>query len=294
MGRGLTKVHLEKFDEFAFHNAGDFAPLAVLLDDKEATVAEHMEFLSSKNFSFYLTDDVEVARKLHRELKNDAVYFFDMHMNAVKEINGRSTNEGVTVGFTLICDITNDGQKNRLKHCATLTEYTMPPETEQYFNAVENNGQLIENVRKDTGFELFESCIRRYEDEYLKTIKGRMVKRNVRALEKAYAEIAPRWFNVRELSGLFGFVAADRTIWEQNQTEIFKCFSLPEQERLEALAYIREGLILFFGPSDIESQRNWMSTARNELDGKRVWDLLISGSMADLYAAANFVNRVIG
>ncbi len=59
-------MQLEKFDEFAFNNGGDFAPLAVLLDDKETTVTEHMEFLSSKNFSFYLTDDVEVARKLHK------------------------------------------------------------------------------------------------------------------------------------------------------------------------------------------------------------------------------------
>ncbi len=291
---GLNNLHLEQFDEYAFHSAGEFAPLAVLLDDKRATLDEHLEFLNSRHFSFYLTEDVDVARKLHKELKNDAIYFFDMHMNSVKEINGRPTNNGVTVGFTLICDITDDGKRNRLKHCATLTEYTMLADTERYFNAVKENGQEIGRIRKDTGLREFEACIDQYTIDYFESIKNRMIRRNVTALVKAYTEIAPPNFNPEEMSDLFGYVAADRRIWEQDQASLFQYFSLPDQERLEALAYIREGLILFFGSGDVEGQRNWISTTRTELNNRSVWELLISGSMADLYFATNFVNRVIG
>lgn len=158
---------------------------------------------------------------------------------------------------------------------------------------VRNEGQRIEVIRKDRGFSEFCEFVETYEANYSKGIKERILRKNVNALTKSYSKILP---DGRAAIGpqIFGYTGADEKIWQEENEMVLHCFSAADKERLEVLAYIREGLILFFGDNDHASQSNWIGLKREELGARSVWGLISSGSMADLFLAANFVNRVLG
>jgi hypothetical protein len=285
----------QTFEKYKFHDGGATSPVAVMLEDDDSTIEAHIKHLLGRNFSLYVTPDPMVAKRLYRTLRNEAIYFFDMHMTRFKRIGSRDTKSGVIVGFALICDITDDGRKDRIRFCSTLTEFESEKSTNSYMRMVENNGQPIINIRKDNEFAKFEELVSKYEAVYSQEIKVKAIKRNVEALASGYTRLAPADANAEnQIPSIFGYPGVDSNLWHKDRDAVYKHFSAPDRERCEVLAYILEGLILFFGDEDVESQSHWLSTKREEMSHRSAWELICSGSMSELFFVANFVNRVLG
>lgn len=280
-------------DGYKFFDAGSLAPAAVLFDDNFESVESHQKYLIDEGFSLLLTSKVEVAKKAFEERQNNAVYLFDMHMKRIKTIKGRETMQGLAVGLALVGDLTSDGTKANIKHCATLTDHDTNPEALPSYEYMKSNGQFIERLRKDK-FDDFKKFITIYRNDYNTTIKQNVMIQNINGIELAFSELSEKSNYTSEIAALMGYVGTDVDLWVSNRESIAENGNRDLRDRIESLAYIKHGLMLHFGSNDVDDQKIWMHDIKPELGGKSPWDCITSGDMDGINMVSSYVNRVIG
>lgn len=293
----MYEHELAKFEGYQYHNAGIISPCAAILDNSKESVQYYIDYLIENKFSVFLTNEPEMIKKFRKEKKDDVMYILDMHMRNIPDVGGVTTFQGTAVGLAVICKLTNFGRKNRIEHCAVLTEFDDNESAVDMFENLRSHGQNVERLRKGTEkdkIDKFVGAIEKYSVHYLENVKYRTLKRNVRALARAYAELSPKATVDQMEARLFGYTGVEESIWKHQSDRIIELSGQGMKERIEALAYIREAILLSFGSHDKEIQRSWIMEPRPELRNNSVWDMVTSGSIADIFEACSFVNRVLG
>jgi hypothetical protein len=279
-------------DTYEFHNMGLFAPNVVILDDHFETIAPHKEYLLKKYISTLITNDHNIAIEAYKQNGNTAAYALDNHMNKIKRIGTRDTAKGLAVGLAVISHLTNDGQENNIKHCATISGYPTEAGVQQLYDVLEENGQDVKKIDKDN-FEDFIDFVETYRKDFHDNIEYELISKNVIAVRKTYGELSKSEMPEAEIATMMGFPRDDQRKWLSNENSIIRNSGIDIKERIEALAYIKHGLLLHFD-NNIADQSAWLHETRSDLGGSSPWGVLISGNLTDIYMVASLVNSVLG
>jgi hypothetical protein len=271
---------------------GPFAPSVILLDDQPETIMPHKDYLLQRNISTLITKDCDIAIEAYKRHGNTAAYALDNHMNKIKKVGTRDTVRGLAVGLAVISHLTNDGRENLIKHCATISLYPTEPGVQQIYNVLEENGQRVEKINKDN-FGEFVRFVEDYQKDFQENIEHDIISQNVAAIRKSYGELSKSENTDTDIAAMMGYPRNDKYKWFSNEESIVRNSGSDIKERIEALAYIKHGLLLHF-EGEIPSQIAWMHENRTELNGSSPWKLLTSGYLNDIYQVASLVNRVMG
>ena len=193
----------------------------------------------------------------------------------------------------MIADLTEDGTKNQIAHCATLTEYAPEDAAKKSYAVLERRGQQIKKLNKNEKFDEFVKFIDEYERQYLENYKGEMALSSISALSRAYEPLARASVWESDFASMLGYSGARGRIFEKERELVAKTASIDLEDRIEALTYIRKGLFLHFD-DDTDAQKAWLDESRPELGGSSAWECLTSGEMDGVVLVANYVNQVIG
>lgn len=282
---------------YKLYSAGVFAPKGVILDNKFETVEKHKDYLLSRGYTVLLTSKVSVVQDFFKKIGGVAVYLFDMHMRRYKYIGERDTEKGLATGVTLISDLTEDGQ-NHIPFVATLTEHDSEEAGKVTYKVLERNGQSVARLSKNKSFDEFKEFISLYEMDYINEFKKELLEQNMVAMELAYSELSKSSGDALslEIAAILGYTGVDAELWlkKKNRTKIFQAAANDVKDRVETLAYIKDGLMAHFGDENVSAQQNWVHRERSELRNRSAWDHLTSGKSSGVNLVSSYVNRVLG
>lgn len=290
----MTTIEAKNY--VAYHG-GIAAPTATFLEDIYDSIQDYVQYLIDDKFNILVTKDPEIVINQYKTIGNKSLYSFDTKMDNVPQmIHGRPTHRGASAGPATIGSITNDGEENHIDFCAALSEYDDIEEANTTYKILEENGQKIHKIHKENhgNIEEFEKLVILYKKTFELNYKPKIMEEYFSAIEKSYGDISRHGKDYPILTTLLGYFDTDAEIWSARRADGENVYGEDTKERIEALRYIKEGLMSALGPENISEQADWMYEKRGRLNGKSAWDMLETGRSDDLRAVAALVNRVLG